>query len=262
MATQEKGMHTSTPIIACLLGIPLLGVTTPMALANPAATSDLTLNGSAKILTQPKGGSVLWLTPAKEDQAGTAFSTRAIEFNPRYVFSTSFQFKMTDPGAGGASDGMAFVLQTEGASALGANGGGLGYVGIAPSVAVEFDTWQNAGIDINDNHVAILTNGQLIDHDSQTPYGVTNCQPTGAFGCMSNGDTWSVWIDYDGKALNVAVADNSLIRPANLISRPIDIPGLLGQPSAFVGFTAGTGLGWENHYIVNWQFIAAPADSK
>ena len=28
-------------------------------------------------------------------------------------------------------------------------------------------------------------------------------------GCMSNGDAWSVWIDYDGIKLNVALADNS-----------------------------------------------------
>jgi len=167
---------------------------------------------------------------------------------------------MTDPGVYGASDGMTFVLQTQGATALGANGGNLGYAGagpngsggITPSVAVEFDTWQNSPFDINDNHVAILTNGVLNDLDPQTPYGVTNCQPTGAFGCMSNGDVWSVWINYDGTNLNVAVADNSTTRPANLISYPIDIASILGQSSAFVGFTAGNGLGYENHYILNF----------
>jgi len=52
----------------------------------------------------------------------------------------------------------------------------------------------------------------------------------------------------------VAIADDSTTRPANLISYPIDIPGILGQTSAFVGFTAGTGLGFENHLILDWQF--------
>lgn len=42
--------------------------------------------------------------------------------------------------------------------------------------------------------MAILSNGQLNDTDSQTPYGQTKCQLTGAFGCMNNGDVWSVWI--------------------------------------------------------------------
>ena len=238
------------------------------------SSAALTFNGSAKLFTGPTGRSVLWLTPAQEGQTGSVFTTDSVVFNPKYAFATSFQFQMTDPGSGGASDGMTFVLQTESASALGAGGGCLGYAGspggsctppstgIMPSVAVEFDTWHNVGVDFNDNHVGILTGGQFIEIDPQTPYGVTNCQPTGAFGCMSNGDTWSVWIDYDGASLHVAVADNSTTHPANLISYPIDIPGLLGQSSAFVGFTAGTGAGYENHYILDWRFIAAPADSQ
>lgn len=72
---------------------------------------------------------------------------------------------------------------------------------------------------------------------------------------MSNGDIWSVWIDYDGATLDVAIADKSVTRPANLISYPIDIPGLLGgHNTAYVGFTAAGGNGWENHLIVDWGF--------
>jgi hypothetical protein len=177
-------------------------------------TAALTFNGSAKALTGPKGHSVLWLTPAQVDQAGSVFTTDSVVFNPKYEFATFFQFKMADPGSDGASDGMTFVLQAESASALGSNGGCLGYCSITPSIAVEFDTWHNAGVDYNDNHVGILTGGEFIEIDPQTPYGVTNCQPTGAFGCMSNGDIWSVWIDYDGTNLNVAIADDSTTRPA------------------------------------------------
>jgi hypothetical protein len=74
---------------------------------------------------------------------------------------------------------------------------------------------------------------------------------------MNNGDIWSVWIDYDGVDLDVAVADNSIVRPANLVSYPIDIHTLLGQTLAFVGFSAGTGAGVENHYVLDWKFTAA-----
>jgi hypothetical protein len=226
-----------------------------MAAAQTAVdTTALTFNGSAKHLAVPCGGSALWLTPAQVNQAGSAFTTHPVSFGPKYLFHTFFQFQMTDPGPDGASDGMTFTIQAQSASALGGYGGALGYTGITPSVAVEFDTWQNVGVDFNDNHVGILTDGQFIEIDPQTPYGVTNCQPTGAFGCMSNGDLWSVWIDYDGVNLNVAVADNSTTRPANIISYPIDIPIILGQNSAFVGFTGGTGAGFENHYILDWHF--------
>ena len=71
---------------------------------------------------------------------------------------------------------------------------------------------------------------------------------------MSNGDLWSVWIDYNGTTLHVAIADNSTTRPADLVSYPIDIAGILGQNSAFIGFTAGTGAGYQNHYVTNWLF--------
>jgi hypothetical protein len=71
---------------------------------------------------------------------------------------------------------------------------------------------------------------------------------------MANGDIWYVWIDYDGANLHVALADNSATRPADLIDYAIDLPSLLGQTSAFVGFTASTGAGYENHLVAHWQF--------
>ena len=118
---------------------------------------------------------------------------------------------------------------------------------------MEFDDWRNDW-DTNDNHVSVLTNGLMNDLDPQTPYGQVNCQPsTGQFGCMNNGHVWSVWIDYNGRNLNVAVADNSIHRPENLISYPIDIPAILGTGTPYIGFTAGTGYGYQDHFVFNWR---------
>src|ERR1035438_3618061 len=103
--------HTLPVVVVCLFSSQAFG-----------ATSDLTLNGSAKILTGPGGGPVILLTPAQQGQAGSAFTTSSIVFDSTFAFATFFQFKMTDPGPFGASDGMTFVLQTQGASGLGANG--------------------------------------------------------------------------------------------------------------------------------------------
>ena len=233
------------------------------ATASAQGAGDLTLNGTAKLVTGPHGAKTLSLTTAQIGQDGSAFTTTIIPFDSRYRFETFFQFAMTDPGGIGAADGIAFVLQTEGPNALGAAGGSLGYAGIKPSVGVEFDTFYNSGLDLNGNQVAILKNGNVAGIAAIAPYGETNCQPpTGVFGCMGNGDIWSVWIDYDGTNLNVAIADQSLTRPANLISYPINIPKLLGQNSAYAGFTSATGNGVENHEILFWHFSPAPADPK
>jgi hypothetical protein len=242
----------------------LLGAAMAAAQA-PTSFPGWTLNGSAIMEETPGGGLRLLLTPNQAGQAGSAFVTKPISFHAGNTFSYTFQFQMTDPVVE-AADGMTFVLQTQGPKAVGGNGGCLGYAGaplagdcppatggVSPSVAVEFDDYDNAPYDINDNHVAILTDGQLNDLDPQTPYGVTNCQPTGGFGCMSNGDVWYVWIDYDGTTLHVALADNTDVRPANLINYAIDIPSILGGSSAYVGFTAGTGEGCENHYVMNFK---------
>ena len=247
-------VRTQPKMFPCVLAAMLLFGATATAQIATTTGVPMTLNGSAKLLTGTKGGTGLLLTPAQEYLAGSAFTTNAVTFGSTYAFRTFFQFAMTRPGGIAPADGMAFVLQTAGATALGVNGGDLGYGGITPSVAVEFDTYQN-GWDADDNHVAILTDGQMIDIDSQTPYGVTNCTPsTGVFGCMSNGDVWSVWIDYDGTTLNVSLADNSTTRPPASISYPIDIATTLGQSSASVGFTAGTGGGWQTHAIFDWSF--------
>lgn len=226
---------------------------TPTGLATGAPP--LTVNGSAEILTGSRGNPVIRLTPAQGSLAASVFTTNSIKFNSEYTFATFFRFQMTDPGGIGAADGMTFVLQTEAATAIGYGAGDLGYLGIEPSVGVEFDTFHNQGIDINSNTVSIVENGEMSDLDPGTPYDVANCQPSaGIFGCMSNGDVWSVWIEYDGTHLHVAIADNSTTRPANIIDYPIDIPAILGGRPAFVGFTAGTGAGWENHYVLEWQF--------
>ena len=139
-----------------------------------------------------------------------------------------------------------------GTSGLGSSGGGLGYGGVANSVAVEFDTYNN-NVANNDNHVSIDTNGNLIDLAAASPYGVIGCG-AGISGCMANGDLWSVTIGYNGTDLSVAVQDGT--HPVdNIISAyPIDIASYLGTNNAYVGFTGSTGASYENQDITTWSF--------
>src|SRR5207249_2420728 len=67
-------------------------------------------------------------------------------------FTTTFTFQMT-PGTSPMADGLAFVLQGDGPTALGPAGGGLGYGadfvggggGLPRSVAIKFDIYNNSG---------------------------------------------------------------------------------------------------------------------
>jgi len=233
---------------------------------NFSSTSGLNLVSAAATTTGFNGQKVLRLTPAAGGQFGATWSTSAISFaSSTDTFSTFFQFQITSPGGLGPADGIVFALQTN-SNAAGGTGGSIGFGGIPNSVGIEFDTWQN-GWDPNNNHVGIDVNGVMTSIVTASPYGVTSCSaPVGVHGCLANGDLWSVWIDYNGTTLSVAVADASTTRPADLISQAINIPCVLGggtasgscsvtpSASAFVGFTSGTGAGWENHDIVNWQY--------
>jgi hypothetical protein len=150
----------------------------------------------------------------------------------------------------------------------------MGYQGVGNSVAIEFDTYNNAGFGLpnNDgassNHVALDLNGSLSNtgpgNAPVNVYGNGSCgfsngspsqNPYTAAGCMSNGDLWTVNMSYDGSNLTVTLddpAESSSFTALN--AYPIDISSYLGTNQAFVGFTASTGSGWENHDIVDWEF--------
>lgn len=221
-----------------------------------SSVNGLTLSGTAAAVVTGDG-TVLRLTPAKGESAGSAFAAGIVPFlDGSGTFSTFFQFRITNPGGVAPADGIVFVLRNAGSASLGQAGGNEGYDGIGNSVAVKLDTFQNSG-EINNNFVAVQTNGVLMNESAQSPYGVTQCNtPSGVMGCLSNGHLWSVWIDYDGAVLHVAVADGTTVRPPDLIHPAISIPALLNHAAGvYPGFTAGTGGGFENHDIVNWQYF-------
>src|SRR5262249_45887297 len=107
------------------------------------ASNLLTLNGSAKI-----NGNALELTDGGDYETGSAFATTPVDVAH---FSTQFSFQLTAGSA--AADGFTFCIQGAGNTALGSTGGGLGYgpdptfggAGIAKSVAVKFDLYNNMG---------------------------------------------------------------------------------------------------------------------
>ena len=204
--------------------------------------------------TAVTGGGALRLTPALTGQGGAGYSTAAIALGAGATFSTTFQFLITGRGGIAPADGLTFVVAAATAG-LGGVGGGLGYLGVPNSVAVEFDTFNNGEVGTS-NHVGVDSNGVLANN-GVSPYGVSNCASNTAyvFGCMSNGDIWTATIDYDGSTnlLDVYVQDGSAAVQHIISGMSINIGSLLGTSTAFVGFTSATGAGFANHDILNWS---------
>jgi len=216
-----------------------------------SSTAGLQLNGDATTAPgdAPTSSTVLRLTPANFGQAGSAFSTTQIALQNQASFSTEFSFQMARTGGigdedGAGADGIMFVAQTV-SSSVGTGGGGIGYQGINHSIGVEFDTYNNGGSDGNGNHVAYNLNGNLTDS------ALTPVAPR-----FNNGAVWYGWVDYNGTTddLQVRWSQNST-RPAGPgIDATVNLESVLGQSSAHVGFTAGTGAGYEDQDILSWQF--------
>ncbi len=190
-------------------------------------------------------------------QAGSAFSDTSINLGVGASFSTAFSFRISDPQGisdtdGQGADGIVFVLQNTAATA-GSNGGGIGYSGIANSIGVEFDTWNNGGgfgDASNGNHVDIGIGGTLGNvAGAHTPIDTTSMR-------LNNGNTYYAWVDYDSALQDFEVRlSDSIARPsAALIDVNLDLASILGSTSAFVGFTSGTGAAAGDHDILAWDF--------
>ncbi len=244
--TGEMMMKRAMKLAAIAGGLFLAGQAgaAVISYADFSSVAGLTLNGNAA-----QAGNALRVTPANFGQSGSVFSTSTVSLASNASFSTFFQFRFTSPGGacdgqGCGADGLVFVVQTVGNNVGGA-GGGIGYDGISNSVGIEFDTWNNGGIDNNSsNHIGIDVNGSVA---SVVLDEVTEAD-------MNNGDIWNAWVDYDSSTqLLEARLTRSATRPGSaLLSYNVNLATVLGTTNAFVGFTSGTGSAFANHDVLSW----------
>ena len=235
---------------AVLCGLFAADVLADVQYDNFSNTDGLTLNGAATTAVYGTEGTVLLLTPDSVYKSGSAFTNDKVNTTQ---FSTSFTFRITPPSG---ADGFVFVIQGSSPEAYPASiGGNLGYGGITPSIGVEFDTCHNPDYqhDPNGNHIGIDLNGP--DHGPDSPYTV-NVLPN-----FDNGNKWYAWIDYDGSELKVWASEQSERPNDPLLTRSLDIPDILGEDTAYVGFTAATGAWTANHMITSWSYAAVPEPS-
>ncbi len=214
-------------------------------------SSDWAVNGDAFV---PVGEGGIHLADADQYSSGSAILEDKLDIT---TFSAAFTFQIKgqggtedvdgDPGA----DGIAFLLQPTSTTELGADGGGIGYGGLAPSVVVEFDTWNNnptdfpATADPSTNHIGININGSTMS--------IATADITPDF---DNGDVWYAWVDYNGTTLDVFVSTTSTKPGSPNLSAAVDIAAVLGSTDAYPGFTAATGGAYGDHDLLSFHWEA------
>lgn len=235
-----------------------LGLSIGLAMALPAhaaidyadfsSTAGLQLNGLAA-----QSGSRIALVPSLADSAGSVFATDALALSAVTGFSTSFSFEVTSSPSSelGVTDGFAFVLNGDsgtGASALGAGGQGLGYVGLGSSVAVVFRGRAPALL-------GVVTGGEDLAN-LPVPF-----EPVAGFTTMSEGSFYDsvqyAWIDYTPGSLALYLSSDPSKPATASMTASIDLFGTLGS-SAHVGFTAGNGGAYGTQELLSWSLSTAP----
>jgi hypothetical protein len=201
-----------------------------------SSTAGLKLNGSAA-----RSGNVLRLVPAQPNQAGSAFPF--IRTSSR-EFHTHWAVEMHE---GSRADGFTFAIQGAGSNALGGVGGGFGYFGIAPSLAFEFDIFQNPEVsDPNANHVGVDLDGSVTSFSTTNP------------GFDMYGRTLYGWIDATPNGsgflmrLYLSDTDTKPSAPLFTVGGGQPLGAFVGGDLVWTGFTAGTGGLNANHDVKFW----------
>jgi hypothetical protein len=226
--------------------------TTVFQYPNFNSLENLAMNGAAQTVDH-SGTTYLELSAADSYTESSVWY--APQVNVAQGFVTRFHFQVQPVRSSGVpADGFAFVIQNNGLSALGKQGGYLGYQGIAESLAVEFDTFANEW-DPNDNHVAIQscgTESNTSDH-SRCNLGIQPNLPITLADGKSHECTISYAPDPKGEAGTMQVRiDNQLV-----LTSKVNLQRLLGLPGndAWIGFSAGTGADWEIGVIQAWSYV-------
>ncbi|WP_161557462.1 lectin-like domain-containing protein [Acidisarcina polymorpha] len=193
--------------------------------------TEMALNGEA-VFT----GGKLRLTNGGLKEASSAFFRDLVNVQ---AFSTQFEFLLTDPSA----NGFTFAIQGVGSTALGVDGGSLGYQTIGKSVAVKFDLFNSAGEGTD-------STGMYINGAAPTVPAI-NLSTTGIN--LHSGDVFRAQLSYNGTTLTVVITD-TVTRASATQTYTVNIPAIVGGANAYVGFTGATGGLSAIQDILNWTY--------
>ncbi len=188
-------------------------------------------------------GDVLTLTDNGGYEARSAFYDTPLPVNA--PFQATFTYQAS--GSSDPADGAAFVLENDpaGAGGVGGTGSDLGYGGITPSAAVEFNVYSGH------------TRGTGYYNDGQTGgNGGSDYIATGPVN-LASGDPIQVDLTYDGINLVETLTDQTTGATFITTYDNVNLADQLGGNTAYVGFTGGTGGSASTQTIdfLNFTFV-------
>ncbi len=222
---------------------------TSITLGSGFAAGTMTLNGSASI-----NGTRLRITDNGGSEASSAWYSTPINIQQ---FTSNFSFQITG-GTNPTADGFAFVIQGGPSSALGPVGGGLGYGpnapggtgGLANSVAVKFDLYNNAGEGADSTGLYVNGASPTTPAVDMTSSGVN----------LHTTDVFNVQVSYDGTNLTMTITDVTT-KATFAQTWPMNIPTTVGGNTAYAGFTGGTGGSTAIQEIIGWTMTSSTTGS-
>lgn len=174
------------------------------------------------------------LTESNFNQVGSIWFAEKINLNESFEVLMDLYFGCSDSGA----DGIVFGFQPVSTS-VGSNGGGIGFAGVSPSFAVEFDTYQNPQFgDPSNDHIVIIKDG-VLDHN------FTDGSLAGPVSANINGENiedcefHEMRMTWDVAAKTATVyfdCEERVTYTGDIVNEIFD-----GNPEVFWGFTAATG---------------------
>ncbi len=208
-----------------------------VVLANSESQAQYQINGNAA-----QTACNCWrLTSANNGQNGSVWNVNLFDLSNPFDFTFDVFLGCNDGGA----DGLAFVLQPLSVNA-GSSGGGIGYQGINPSLAIELDTYVNA-TDPGFDHISMQTNGVVTHGGGNSLAGPVQTSATSA---NVEDCAWhELHIVWDPVAMTMNVYFDGVLR----LTYTGDIINNLfgGNPNVYWGFTAATGGANNLHQFCN-----------
>lgn len=210
---------------------PILTLITIIAFPRLLAAQQYTVNGNAL----QNSCRCYTLTPAAADKKGSVWNNYRIDLNTSFNFVFDVNLGCTDVNG---ADGIAFVLQPISTS-VGSTGSGLGFSGIAPSIGVTLDTYQNSSPD-NDpfyDHIGIQRNGDLNHISTNNLAGpiAISAVSNNVEDCLDH----KLRVNWDAVTKTLSVYFDNVLR-VSVINDLVNTT-FSGNPLVYWGFTGSTG---------------------